>query len=55
MASCPTEPQPKNTGDKIAGATKENVGSKADAAGCAGHVQQLGSESLLLNLMEVKG
>ena len=44
------------TGDEIAGATKEeNVGSKADAAGCAGHVQQLGSESLLLNLMEVKG
>jgi len=24
-------------------------------AGCAGHVQQLGSESLLPNLMEVKG
>jgi hypothetical protein len=28
-----------------------NLGS----AGCAGHVQQLGSESLLPNLMEVKG
>ena len=26
-----------------------------DAAECAGHVQQLGSESLLPNLMEVKG
>jgi hypothetical protein len=27
------QPQPKDTGDKIAGATKkENVGSKADAA-----------------------
>jgi hypothetical protein len=26
-----------------------------DAAGCAGQVQQLGSESLLPNLMEVKG
>jgi hypothetical protein len=25
------------------------------SAGCAGHVQQLGSESLLPNLMEVKG
>jgi hypothetical protein len=26
-----------------------------EAAECAGHVQQLGSESLLPNLMEVKG
>jgi hypothetical protein len=25
------------------------------SAGCAGHVQQLGSASLLPNLMEVKG
>jgi hypothetical protein len=27
----------------------------ADTARCAGHVQQLGSESLLPNLMDVKG
>ena len=32
-----------------------NVGTDADVATCAGHVQQLGSESLLPNLMEVKG
>ena len=28
---------------------------RADAARCAGHDQQLGSESLLLNLVEGKG
>jgi len=33
------------------GKAETNLGS----AGCAGHVQQLGSESLLPNLMEVKG
>ena len=35
--------------------SKVGVGMSADAAECAGHVQQLGSESLLPNLMEVKG
>jgi hypothetical protein len=35
-------------------ATK-SVPMSGDAAECAGHVQQLGSESLLPNLMEVKG
>ena len=33
----------------------KNVGKDADVATCAGHVQQLGSESILPNLMEVKG
>ena len=32
-----------------------SVEMSLDAAECAGHVQQLGSESLLPNLMEVKG
>jgi len=31
------------------------AGATAGIAGCAGHVQQLGSGSLLPNLMEVKG
>ena len=31
------------------------VARSGDAARCAGHVQQLGSESLLPNRMEVKG
>jgi hypothetical protein len=38
-----------------AGIFAKNVGEDADVARCAGHVQQLGSESLLPNLMEVKG
>ena len=33
----------------------EVVAKSRDTARCAGHDQQLGSESLLLNLMEVKG
>jgi hypothetical protein len=40
-----------------AGYTKSNASSKdyrAAVSLCAGHVQQLGSESLLSDLMEVK-
>src|ERR1035437_3358649 len=35
--------------------SSKNAGTNTGMAGCAGHVQQLGSESLLPNLMEVKG
>ncbi len=35
--------------------SRDSVGCRADVSWCAGHVQQLGSESLLPNLMEVKG
>jgi len=35
--------------------TRTCVETSLDTARCAGHDQQLGSESLLLNRMEVKG
>ena len=45
--------------DEIVGtrfdASAVSVPMSRDATECAGHVQQLGSESLLPNLMEVKG
>ena len=47
-------PDPEHRGTGVASASN-NVGKDADVATCAGHVQQLGSESLLPNLMEVKG
>ena len=37
------------------GAQRPGLATSGEAARCAGHVQQLGSESLLPNLMEVKG
>ena len=46
-------PSPPSCGDLWPG--EASVPISRDAARCAGHVQQLGSESLLPNLMEVKG
>jgi len=39
----------------LSGGDADPRGSGDPLARCAGHVQQLGSESLLPNLMEVKG
>jgi hypothetical protein len=40
---------------RIFGRFSRPAGETAGMAGCAGHVQQLGSGSLLPNRMEVKG
>jgi hypothetical protein len=37
------------------GARGARLDTSVESAGCAGHVQQLGGESLLPNLMKVKG